>query len=282
VDPLQKTYPALSVYQFAGNTPIEAADLDGKETWHCSAQDDPVDSRTPAEKFIDWLFNTPKAIAKDASTAVRFINQDPKDPVPLAEGLLATAKAELLFVFPEEEGTTWSTYSFKTVSERSPVLEQEIDASTAKATDKSAGAAHKSTEASESNTANGQASLQQRAQEIHEKQATFAQSKTTTAVGEGLTENGEKVRLVASSNARLSPAQRAALKPGEIPINNKALNLKSRIKVHAEQKITRYAILKNINLAAVAPSRPACPSCVISVENSGAQLEGEIKKVPSQ
>ncbi len=34
VDPLQTQYPALTPYQFSGNTPIQAVDLDGRETYH--------------------------------------------------------------------------------------------------------------------------------------------------------------------------------------------------------------------------------------------------------
>jgi RHS repeat-associated protein len=34
VDPLQSTYPELTPYQFAGNTPIQAVDLDGREIYH--------------------------------------------------------------------------------------------------------------------------------------------------------------------------------------------------------------------------------------------------------
>ncbi|MBK6987036.1 MAG: hypothetical protein IPH33_01660 [Bacteroidetes bacterium] len=33
VDPIQKEYPELTPYQFAGNTPIQAVDLDGKEVY---------------------------------------------------------------------------------------------------------------------------------------------------------------------------------------------------------------------------------------------------------
>jgi RHS repeat-associated protein len=40
VDPLLKTYPMLSSYQFASNSPIQAIDLDGLE----------------AIKVVDWKF----------------------------------------------------------------------------------------------------------------------------------------------------------------------------------------------------------------------------------
>jgi hypothetical protein len=124
--------------------------------------------------------------------------------------------------------------------------------------------------------------LKQRAKEIHEAQSKIAQSKTTTAVGKGVTENGESVTLVASSNARLSPKQRSALKAGETPIKNQTLNLKSNVKIHAEHKITLYARLNNIKLEEVAPSRPACPSCVIHLDEAGAKLAGEAKQVKAQ
>lgn len=34
VDPLTKSYPHYTPYQFAGNTPIQAIDLDGNEELH--------------------------------------------------------------------------------------------------------------------------------------------------------------------------------------------------------------------------------------------------------
>src|ERR1700732_3094029 len=34
LDPLQKKYPELTPYQFASNTPIQAVDLDGRESEH--------------------------------------------------------------------------------------------------------------------------------------------------------------------------------------------------------------------------------------------------------
>ncbi len=39
VDPLFRDYPWYSPYQFAGNTPIEAKELEGLESWHTSGTD---------------------------------------------------------------------------------------------------------------------------------------------------------------------------------------------------------------------------------------------------
>ncbi len=39
VDPIARQYPELTVYQFAGNTPIWAVDLDGLEPWKVNTLD---------------------------------------------------------------------------------------------------------------------------------------------------------------------------------------------------------------------------------------------------
>ncbi|HEY4481343.1 MAG TPA: AHH domain-containing protein, partial [Candidatus Brocadiaceae bacterium] len=46
VDPLQAEYPELTPYQFAGNTPVQAADLDGREIYHYTLFF-PSDGRAP-------------------------------------------------------------------------------------------------------------------------------------------------------------------------------------------------------------------------------------------
>ncbi|WP_315819572.1 RHS repeat-associated core domain-containing protein [Paraflavitalea speifideaquila] len=62
VDPLTKNYPWYTPYQFAGNTPIQAIDLDGAEP----------STRTGFWIFEKWLqfkkwYNTPTDFARDAS-----------------------------------------------------------------------------------------------------------------------------------------------------------------------------------------------------------------------
>jgi RHS repeat-associated protein len=57
VDPLTRSYPELTPYQFASNTPIKAIDLDGLEAWtvvynHIPNQTKPV---------LKWYYNAKKA-----------------------------------------------------------------------------------------------------------------------------------------------------------------------------------------------------------------------------
>jgi hypothetical protein len=285
VDPLTKDYAELTPYQYASNSPIFNIDLDGLEatSWWSRFWADPVNTLMVGTTWDDA--NSAAADINNQTPVGAVINgtfqavtgRDPATLQPGASRIDGLGNAVIGAIF-HKVGTNLATPSSSAAK-----LEREMAENAAAATNKSATAAHGTTEAKETNTANTEKSnLQKRAQEVHEKQSSFAQRKTTTAVGEGVTESGEKVRLVSSSNARLSPAQRAALKPGETHVNNKSLNFRSKVRIHAEQKVTLYARLNNIKLSAVAPSRPACPACVISVENSGAQLDGAIKKVPSQ
>jgi len=123
-------------------------------------------------------------------------------------------------------------------------------------------------------------SVEQRAKDIQSAQSTFAQTKTTTAVGTGTTQSGESVTMVSSSNARLSPAQRATLNPNETAISNKTLGVKSGVKIHAEQKITQYAAQNNITVGEVAASRPICPNCAAALNNAGAAPASPLKVIP--
>jgi RHS repeat-associated protein len=56
VDPLTKNYPWYTPYQFAGNTPIQAIDLDGMEPKGVVAQDESGSFRftKPAVKILSW------------------------------------------------------------------------------------------------------------------------------------------------------------------------------------------------------------------------------------
>jgi RHS repeat-associated protein len=115
----------------------------------------------------------------------------------------------------------------------------------------------------------GSVNLAARATQIQGVQGKFAQSVSTTAVGTGVTQNGENVTMVSSSNARLSPNQRAALNPNEIAIKNKDLGVKSNVRIHAEQKITQYAAQNNIKVGNIAASRGICSTCAAAINNSG-------------
>jgi hypothetical protein len=96
-------------------------------------------------------------------------------------------------------------------------------------------------------------------------------------VGTGVTQDGKQVTMVASSNARLNPAQRAALNSSETAVSNKILGVKSDVKIHAEQKITTYAEQNNITVKAIAASRPICPGCATAINNAGAAAASVLK-----
>jgi len=122
--------------------------------------------------------------------------------------------------------------------------------------------------------------LEIRAKELHAEQPAYGQRRSTTAVGEGLDANGNKVTMVSSSRSNLTPAQRAALNGNETPIGNKVLGEKSDVKIHAEQKITQYAKQNNIEVGHIAASRPICPNCENAISNAGASPASPLKNPP--
>jgi hypothetical protein len=75
--------------------------------------------------------------------------------------------------------------------------------------------------------------------------------------------------MVASSNARLNPAQRALLNSNEVPIKNLDLGANSNVKIHAEQKITQYAAQNGITVQQIAATRPICQGCATAINNAG-------------
>jgi hypothetical protein len=86
--------------------------------------------------------------------------------------------------------------------------------------------------------------------------------------------------MVASSNARLSPAQRSLLNPSEIAVSNKTLGIKSNVGIHAEQKITQYAAQNGVSVTSIAASRPICSNCADAIKNAGAAAASALKKLP--
>jgi RHS repeat-associated protein len=288
VDPLTKQYPHYTPYSYAGDKPIRFIDIDGKEEGKHWYEYDFVD-------FMNWL-QTPSSPLEDNSFVHKLATSANRNLNPLYYAYVLTTGHDPSSNDYAKMGRMDAAFSLTTmailhksisIATTPPVqmqIEKQMIDQAISRTEQKATTIHGTTEASTSNTADaGQATLQQRAQEIHDAQATqYEKNMSTTAVGQGTTVSGESVTMVASSKARLSPAQRAVLKPGEIPIKNKILGVKSIVKIHAEQKITLYANKNNITLSAIAPSRPACPSCVIAINESGAQLQGRVKQVNSE
>ena len=111
------------------------------------------------------------------------------------------------------------------------------------------------------NATDDAAQLRQRANEIQGTLKPATQRRTTTAVASATTTEGASTTLVAFSEVSLRPAQRAALKPGEVAVSGKG---------HAEVTILNYAQQNGITVTAVAASRPICSSCATAIQNSGA------------
>jgi RHS repeat-associated protein len=110
-------------------------------------------------------------------------------------------------------------------------------------------------------------SLEQRAQEIHSELDPQAQRMRTTAV----TDTEEGVRVVSSSEERLSPAQRAALKPGEVEGTGAG---------HAETTSVDAAKQMGLTPTTTAASRPICPTCAEALKQAGVTPASPLKVVP--
>lgn len=85
----------------------------------------------------------------------------------------------------------------------------------------------------------------------------------TTAVADVVSADGTRERLVGSSRRTLNPAQRAALRPGEIPVSGSG---------HAEITVLNAARLRGQAVKAVTATRPVCASCKQAIEGAGAKV----------
>lgn len=85
----------------------------------------------------------------------------------------------------------------------------------------------------------------------------------TTAIADVISSSGTARKLVGSSRRTLNPAQRAALKLGEVPVSGSG---------HAEITVLNAAKLRGLAVTAVASSRPMCAQCRKAVESAGARV----------
>jgi RHS repeat-associated protein len=103
-----------------------------------------------------------------------------------------------------------------------------------------------------------------RAKEIHGTLNPVTQRKTTTAV----ITTKEGTNVVASSEKRLRPAQRAALKPGECEGTGCG---------HAEVTGVKAAKAKGLTPTTAAASRPICPACAEFLKQNGVEPASPLK-----
>jgi RHS repeat-associated protein len=111
--------------------------------------------------------------------------------------------------------------------------------------------------------------LASRANEIHGKLDPIAQTKRTTAVASVTDANGNSSIRVGSSANTLTPAQRAALLPGETPVSGPG---------HAEVTVINAAQNLGMQVNAVAASRPICPDCAQAIQAAGAGPASPLKQ----
>ena len=117
--------------------------------------------------------------------------------------------------------------------------------------------------------------LGERAKEIHSTLSEVTQTKTTTAVAEVANEGGDVSFLVASSEKRLRPAQRAALNSTETVVMGAG---------HAEVTAMNAAIESGLKVLRVGASRPICTGCERAIIANDAipasSLKRLIRKIP--
>jgi hypothetical protein len=104
--------------------------------------------------------------------------------------------------------------------------------------------------------------LAKRAAEVHGALDPIAQNMRTTAAASVTDANGNTSVLVGSSNNTLSPAQRAALQPGETAVSGPG---------HAEVTVINAAQSQGMTVNAVAASRTICPDCQQAIQAAGAR-----------
>lgn len=85
----------------------------------------------------------------------------------------------------------------------------------------------------------------------------------TTAVALVIDSSGKEHRLIGSSRRTLTPAQRAALGPGEVPVAGVG---------HAEITVLNAASRKQLIIKAVASTRPVCAHCRKAIQAAGAEV----------
>jgi RHS repeat-associated protein len=100
VDPISRSYPMLTPYQFASNTPIQAIDLDGLEACLAQINENARDTRKPMDKVADWILNTSTkekfydiVPADDLNTSMNYFTGDQN--VSIKDGVISTVNVAL-------------------------------------------------------------------------------------------------------------------------------------------------------------------------------------------
>ena len=110
----------------------------------------------------------------------------------------------------------------------------------------------------------------QRAGDIHGTLSARTQNSTTTAVATAQSADGSTTTLVGSSEGVLRPAQRAALRAGEVAVAGRA-------GTHAEINVLNAAARNGQRVRAIAASRAICPDCAKALRAVGAIIKSILK-----
>jgi RHS repeat-associated protein len=123
----------------------------------------------------------------------------------------------------------------------------------------------------ETATTTSEVNLQGRANDIQNSQpSSKARNLSTTAVAEITNTDGTTQIVVSSSRQRLTPAQRNALKAGEMEVKGKG---------HAEATIINHAENTGSKVNKIAASRPICQGCQDAIGTTSALILSPVKPV---
>ncbi|WP_344810207.1 RHS repeat-associated core domain-containing protein, partial [Chitinophaga oryziterrae] len=241
IDPLASKYDYNSPYAFSENKVTSHVELEGLEA---------ADFRIERD-----LRDVSSGKITGEELANRIDIRGKADLIAVGGGLIAGGSVVLSFTYPVDAQIIISAALFGGPSPGAPG---------SAAANIVAGTSKMATEVGATE------SLATRAKDVHDALPLQTQSRTTTAVASATTSEGENVTLVASSEPRLRPAQRAALRPGEVEVKGMG---------HAEQTIINHANANGMKVNEVAASRPICPSCAAAINNSGAKPASELKRI---
>ncbi|WP_341836417.1 RHS repeat-associated core domain-containing protein [Chitinophaga pollutisoli] len=274
VDPLTKSYPHYTPYQFAGNTPIMAIDLDGAEELPYVQKFDP---HTDAFPYIAALNN---GAINAVNSVIGIWNSGVEVTRSVGRGTFREDIAAEFGGYADQIKRDYYYHTTTPISQQAKdvgnyVLSPQFveDIATAyiggKIVPGSSKSGSKLPVLSVSTAESAPAmNLQQRAQAIHNALPEATQRRTTTAVGEAVDGAGNTKYLVGSSEERLRPAQRGVLRSNEIAVKGKG---------HAETTILDYASQNNLKVNSIAASRPICAGCEAALRSQNVAPASPLK-----
>ncbi|CAN5245198.1 hypothetical protein BH09BAC3_BH09BAC3_35340 [soil metagenome] len=276
VDPLTGSYPWYTPYQFAGNKPIWAIDLDGLEELINPLQsrefmpvmNAPTRSEAVENAVNNVLIFLPKVAVEIVNDGIGLINY--------SYGVTTGQRKDISgvqFTAVIEDGIGREIKRVSKLSSRQ-MLDEFVEGATdlntySEATKFYVFSKIKIPEIKTPKVTPPKSTLESRAKAIHSLLDSRAQQMRTTAVTEAVSAKGEIFNVIGSSEDALTVAQRAALLPGEIPAFGVG---------HAEETTINTAKRLNLKPTRTAASRDICPDCSHSMYETGSKPASPVQQ----